>query len=346
MDPSRPDDARLARRGLRLAALGTASTALAALAIAQTDLEAAAEVARRADPVRLLAGCASMTLGLLFLAARWRALMPTTARVQLGPLTAMLVTGTLLNFALPGPVGEFVAAGMAARRWGMTPEQAFAAGVHARFIGLALAGVVALILFLTTDLPVPPEYHTGVGLATAVVALAAGVLFVLSSTPGLLKAAGRWAFAVPVWPARLRAALEPRVAQLADALAAVGHLGARRYAAAALWALGGHLCVACGVGVVAWGLGTAPDPTGLAFTYAMTTAGAVVLFAFPGSQVGWDALLSGLLHMAAGIPLAAAVGVAVVVRTQQLFVVLLGAVALVSDPAARGPDAASGSDAA
>ena len=121
----------LARRGVRFALLGCASTALLALAFAQTDIEAAQNVAKSADGRLLFAGCGMMTAGLVFLAARWRALMPTRTKVQLIPLTAILVTGTLLNYALPGPVGEFVAAGMAARRWKLPPEQTFAAGVHA-----------------------------------------------------------------------------------------------------------------------------------------------------------------------------------------------------------------------
>ncbi len=319
----------LARRGVRLALLGCASTVLVALAFAQTDVAAARRVAEGANLSLLVAGCGLMTVGLVFLAARWLALMPTSLNVQLIPLTAILVTGTLLNYALPGPVGEFVAAGMAARRWKLPPEQTFAAGVHARFVGLALAGVVALSLFLLADMPVPQGYQTGVGTATAMVAAGGVVLFVLSSRPALLRGAGRWIFALPLWPARLVQTLQPRCDALADALATVGNLGFSRYAVASAWALGGHACVVGGIGIVAMGLGATPNLAGLLFTYAMTTAGAVVLFAFPGSQVGWDALLSGLLAFAAGVPLATAVGVAVIARMQQLFVVVLGAVAMV-----------------
>jgi len=276
-----------------------------------------------------------MTIGLVFLAARWRALMPTNTPVQLIPLTAILVTGTLLNYALPGPVGEFVAAGMAARRWKLPPEQTFAAGVHARFVGLALAGIVALALFLLADMPVPDGYQTAIGTATSLVATGGVALFVLSSRPALLRGVGRWVLSLQICPRRLASILQPRCDALADALATVGNLGFKRYASAAAWALGGHACVVGGLGIVAIGLGATPNLAGLLFTYAMTTAGAVVLFAFPGSQVGWDALLSGLLAFAAGVPLTTAVGVAVVVRVQQLFVVVLGAVAMVFYPEPR-----------
>lgn len=276
-----------------------------------------------------------MTAGLVFLAARWRALMPTRTKVQLIPLTAILVTGTLLNYALPGPVGEFVAAGMAARRWKLPPEQTFAAGVHARFVGLALAGLVALALFLMADMPVPEGYQTAVGSATALVASGGVALFIVSSRPALLRALGRGILSLPIWPSRVVSTLQPRCDQLADALATVGNLGFRSYAVATVWALGGHACVVGGIGVVAIGLGATPNLAGLLFTYAMTTAGAVVLFAFPGSQVGWDALLSGLLAFSAGVPLTTAVGVAVIARMQQLFVVVLGAVAMVFYPEDR-----------
>jgi hypothetical protein len=314
-----------------LALLGCASTALLALAFAQTDIEAAQRVAKSADGRLLFAGCGMMTVGLVFLAARWRALMPTRTKVQLMPLTAILVTGTLLNYALPGPVGEFVAAGMAARRWKLPPEQTFAAGVHARFVGLALAGLVALALFLLADMPVPDGYQTAVGSATALVASGGVALFILSSRPALLRGVGRGILSLPIWPVRMVSTLQPRCDQLA-ALATVGNLGFRSYVVATAWALGGHACVVGGIGVVAIGLGATPNLAGLLFTYAMTTAGAVVLFAFPGSQVGWDALLSGLLAFSAGVPLTTAVGVAVIARVQQLFVVVLGAVAMVFYP--------------
>ena len=101
--------------------------------------------------------------------------------------------------------------------------------------------------------------------------------------------------------------------------------------------------MAGGIGLAAVGLGAHPDPAGLTFTYAMTTAGAVVLFGIPGAQVGWDAMFSTLLVATAGMSLQSALGVLVVVRVQQVLVVVIGAVTLVaSERSAAPPGGASG----
>lgn len=332
-DPVQPDPADpadLITRGLRYAILGGLVTVLAAAALLHTDLQGAVDVFARARPGWIAGALALTTLGLVFLAARWRALMPCDTHVALLPLTAILVSGTLMHYAVPGPVGELVAAGMAAKRWNVSIEQAFAAGVHARFVGLALAGLVAVLLFFTTDMPIPEAYRDVLGIASGVIAVGAIGLFALSAQPALLRRTGGWVLSLPVWPLRVANPLKRRLENLADALAAVGRLGPRRYFEAALWALGGHACVAGGIGMAAIGLGASPSPAGLVFTYAMTTAGAVALFGIPGAQVGWDAMFSALLVATTGMSLQSALGVLVVVRTQQVFVVLVGAITLVA----------------
>jgi hypothetical protein len=146
------------------------------------------------------------------------------------------------------------------------------------------------------------------------------------------------AAARPAWIRRLARATTGRFARLGrlhtavmgltEALDAVGGLGRAAWARAAGWALVGHAFVIAGTGLAAVAFGGAPDLAGLAFTYAMATAGAVVLFAFPGSQVGWDAMFTSLLVTTASLTLPQALAVALVVRVQQLGVVALGAIAL------------------
>jgi hypothetical protein len=52
------------------------------------------------------------------------------------------------------------------------------------------------------------------------------------------------------------------------------------------------------------------------------------MFALPGSQVGWDAIFLSLLTATAGLSVPDALAVAVVVRVQQLSIMVAGAVAL------------------
>ncbi len=316
-----------------------AAIALVVLAASSSDLTGATvrEIGARADPWALALAVALMTTGLVFLALRWRAMMVDRARVEVWPLTGIFVIGNLLNYALPGPVGEFAGAALAGRRFGISAEMALAAGIHARFLGLGLAGGVAGVVFLTTEMAVPPDIHLAVGLATAAIAAGAVGLGALSARPNLLRAVaaqtlGRVGF--------LRG-LHASVDRLATSLHAVGRLGLRRYAWGALWALCGHATVIAGIAVAAKGVGAEPQFAGLVFTYAMATAGAIVLFAFPGSQVGWDAMFTLLLVSTAGLSTPDALAVTLLVRVQQLFTVVLGGVALLrlsAQPGFDGPN--------
>jgi galactokinase len=83
-----------------------------------------------------------------------------------------------------------------------------------------------------------------------------------------------------------------------------------------------------GIFIAAWSLGAEPDAAGLLFTYATTTAAVIVMFALPGSQVGWDAIFLALLTTTAGLSMPDALAVAIVVRIQQLCIMCIGAVAL------------------
>jgi hypothetical protein len=265
----------------------------------------------------------------MFLALRWRSLMPGEVRhVKVGTLTILLLIGTLLNYALPGPVGEVVAAAMAARRFKLTTEAALAAGIHARFVGLGVAGLVALLLMLAADMPLPDAYKDWVFLAAGVIGVGVIVLALLSSRPELLRAVSRHTAGRIVF----LKSLDESVARFCEAMAAVGELGWRRYAIASAWALCGHSCIIGGILIAAYGLGSAPSIAGLAFTYAVATAGAVVLFAFPGSQVGWDGMLAGLMVATAGVAVPDALVLALLVRLQQLLLVVCGAFALLALP--------------
>lgn len=323
-DPFDPSDA--ARRGVRSGLLTLGAVALAMWVAHASGIDAGAveRLAATARPGRLLGAWALLMSGTVLMAFRWRALMPVRDHVRIVPLTTFLVSGTLLNHALPGPVGEFFAAAMAGRRYGMSTETALAANAYGRLVGLAMAGTVAGALFLVADMPVPAGVHAWVGAVTACILVAAVGVAVLATRPSLLRRlAGATSGRI-----RVLAPLHGRVLGLVDSLSTVGRLPRGRWMEACAWSLLGHASAITGTGLAADALGAAPDVAGLAFTYTVTTAGAVLLFAFPGTQVGWEAMLVTLLVATAGLPLPVALGVAVVVRVQQIATVLLGAFAL------------------
>ncbi len=286
--------------------------------------EAVAGVWKRLSLPFLLAAFAALSTGFVCLAARWRAMMVTPDPPPLAPLTVLMVVGTMLHFAVPGPVGEMAAAALAARRFKIEAEMAFAAGFHARLIGLGVAGVAAVGIYLFGDMPVPAGTDHWLALATiAIAGIVAGVI-ALSLAPAVLERIsaavwGRFALTRPI---------HDTVVRFVSAMANIGRLPTSRYLQAVGWAILGHTCVGGGIWIAAIGFGDDPSVAGLAFTYLASTAGAVVMFAFPGSQVGWDAMFIVLLTTTAGVPTADAIALSLVVRLQQLVIVVLGVVGL------------------
>jgi len=115
--------------------------------------------------------------------------------------------------------------------------------------------------------------------------------------------------------------------KVADALGRVGRLGPAALLQATAWAVAAHLAVTAGIAIAALDTGLDVSLAGLLFTYTFTTAGVVVLFAFPGFQVGWDALFAALLVATAGLPLPQALLVTATVRAQHVAIVLAGGLA-------------------
>jgi hypothetical protein len=329
-----PQFARQAvRRGLITAAVVAALIVLALVAAAKTETgaEAVSDLADRMRPAALAGAFGLMSLAFVAMAFRWRSLMPREHRPPARGLTVIICAGLLLNYAVPGPFGELAAAWFARRRYGIPMTDALASGVTARLVGLATAAMMATSVWALTDLPIPPSYSALVAAAAIVTGLGGVALIGLAARPTWWKAlAGAIADRAPA-TGRLRAIVDrgnEAVAGLADSLANVLRRGWRAWLAAAGWSMASHTTVTAGIIVGVMGLGRAPELAGIAFTYAMTTAGAVALFALPGSQVGWDAMFGTLLVATADLTLPDAVAIAVLVRLQQLSFMVVGALAV------------------
>jgi hypothetical protein len=116
--------------------------------------------------------------------------------------------------------------------------------------------------------------------------------------------------------------------QLLGALIETASLGKRAYTESIFWAFMGHLMVASGIYVAAGSIGIELSWTAIAFTYAASIAASVAMFMLPGSTIAWDLLFTTTLSLAGGISLVEAGLITLVVRVQQLIVVLLGLVML------------------
>jgi hypothetical protein len=338
------------RRGLRSVAALLALIGLGALALSRTELGAAhiQDLSNRMAPWSILISTLTVMAAYVFIGLRWRALMPPGARVPAGGLSAIILAGLLLNYALPGPAGELGAAWFAHRRYRVPLADALASGLTARLLGLATAALMAAGVWLATDIPTDPSAARAVAIGTAALGLGGLALAALAVRPGLWQAAARAALGPLVGrggrTGRFGARAISAVDQLATAIAGVVSRGVGPIAHASLWSCMAHLSVTVGIAVAIWGMDGHFNAAGLAFTYVATTAGAVVLFALPGSQLGWDAMFMTLLVVTASVAQADAIAVAVLVRLQQLGFMVLGAgvVAWLIRPGGLDPEPAAG----
>lgn len=297
----------------------------AAIVTAWTDQgEVVMALAHRVSVPGLLLSAAVMSLGPACLAARWRSFFPPEARAPIGPLTVVLLIGTMLNYALPGPVGEFVGASMAAKRFGLTAEAAFAAGIHARFVGLGLSGLAALILVESGAVPLPEGAGPWIRTATIIIGSGTVVLAVLSAFPKRFQQISDLTLGRISFLAKLHAS----VTRFVLALGQIREGGPMPYVRAAGWAIAGHGCIIFGVWIAGLSMDAPPAWPGTVFTYAASTAGSIALFALPGGQLGWDAMFSSLLVATTHVEVAVALAITLVVRLQQLVLIIVGAVAL------------------
>jgi len=321
------------RRAVTLAVALLVAIGLGVLALSQSDLgeEHIAELWHRTRWLPLLAALVIMSVGLCFMGLRWRALVPGGESLPLVGMTGAVASGMLLNYALPGPVGEVAAPMLVQRRYGFPAETTLAAGIHARFIGLATAGIFAGLAWVFGDMPVPEEYVELVRFAAIAIVVGALGLGVLSSRPALLRAASQHSVGRLAGEGVVRRSLgrlNEAVVRVADSLGKVGRIGFRSYGMAVLWSVCGHVAVSTGIWIGAVGMGMDPSPFGVVFTYCAATAGVVALFILPGGQLGWDALFCAFFTVTTGVDLPDAVAVTVLVRVQQIILLLIGALAL------------------
>ncbi len=314
-----------------LGSVALLTVALWVLFPSQLPLEDLGNLLANTQPLGLLGGLLVMTVGMVFVAFRWRVLMPQAEHVGSASLTGIVCAGLMLNYALPGPVGELGAALLVRHRHGIPATTALAASVHARMIGLGLAGVLAACTFLFADLPIPEEHHRLVAVVTVCIGLGAVTLGLLSAFPSWIRVGsertlGRFGPRLPkaAWWAKTHDV----VVALADALGSTGRVGWVRYTKAAFFALGAHASVTVGIYISCLAMGMHPYPPGILFTYCAATAAVVALIAFPGSQLGWDALFLTFLLATTELEPVQGLAVVALVRLQQVVLLAVGAASL------------------
>ena len=278
----------------------------------------------------LVLGILAMSAGMIFVAIRWRCLLPDASGIPPAGLTGMVCSGLLLNYAVPGPAGEFAAAYLVKKRYQKPATVALAASLHARFIGLGTAALMAAVIGLVCTLPTPPEHQHKIHIAIGLIATGALFVAVLSAFPAFLQkvsqhTVGALSNRIKGRLGRGLSALNEGVCRLAEGLGEGGRLGLRPYFWATLWAILAHLFVFLGILLSCKAMGISPYWPGILLSYCAATAAVIALIAFPGSQLGWDLLLVAFLRFTAGLSPAEAWAVVILVRIQQLLLLVAGA---------------------
>lgn len=324
-----PDLGRRLGRGMASGALAAGAVILALAVLSQTVLQEGALWSILAGARWGLVALAAVVMGLAFLSMgmQWRSLMPRETRGSPLGLTSMLLAGLLLNYAVPGPVGEVGAAWLAHRRYGVPLLDSVASGAASRVVGLATAALLALLTWALTAVPVPAGYGRWVGLSALIIGAGGGLLAFLALKPLLWQQVFTRVLGLLHRRPALRG-LSLRAERLlvtsTEALASVVRRGRRAYGQTAAWAAVSHGMVTLALGLLAGAFGVWPSPAALLFAYAMSTAGGVALSLFPGSQISRDAVLTGLLVAITQLPLANAVAVAATLRLVQVACQALG----------------------
>ena len=321
-----PDTSRMLRMGIISGLFGLTVIVLVTVAVGRSAIDQAAieEIVGRANWLLMFLSMVVMSLAFVFLGHRWRVLFPGEEKPPGSGLAAILCAGLLLNSALPGPVGQLGAAWFAHKRYRVALGMSLAAGMGARIIGMVVAASAAAICFVVARPPVPEEYRAAIDMTAALVAILAVGLTVVICRPEWMVSISRLVIA------RFRplSRLHKTVEEAAEGLLGLRSQGPAAYLKCILWSVLAHGTVYLGIAIAAWALGAGPSMSGLLFTYATTTAAVIVMFALPGSQVGWDAIFLTLLTTTAGLSLPDALAVAIVVRVQQLAIMCIGAAAL------------------
>ena len=281
-----------------------------------------------ADPLLIALSTVSMCLAFVGMGFRWRALMPV--KPPIFPLSGIICAGLLLNYATPGPLGELASAYFASKRYSLSFTEALASGVIARLVGLISAAILGAFIWILFPLSIQEDLVLPIELIA---------LFCLGLGLGLLS--------VLFFPSFWKHITEPRstenprssikkyvllaqksIYQLCMDAISLSQSPKSSYPYAVLWSFFSHMSVIISIILMAFSLHADASISGIIFTYAITTAGAVLLFALPGSYIGWDALFLGLLLSTSGLTQTQSITIVGIVRIQQLGYMLLGAISL------------------
>ena len=262
----------------------------------------------------LFVGWGFMVGTMWILGLRWRVLLSdtTASRSFFG---ASLSAGLLINYALPGPMGEIMGGWLLKREDGTPIITGLTASTLARLIGLFTAAIGSVILWWWVDIELS---IAKTALQVLILGIGCGGLLLIALSVQAEKIAARVQDKDDYHPLTL----------VSRSLLQIRKLSIRQLGQAMLFSTLGHGTAFMGVWVSLIAIGGSPSPVDIAFVYLVGTCCGTVAFLFPGSQFTWDAIFIGLLMSAAGYDAGNATIATGILRVEQIVMMLFGAIPL------------------
>lgn len=263
------------------------------------------------DWVLLFIGWSFMVGTMWVLGLRWRALLTdtTASRTFFG---ASLSAGLLINYALPGPMGEIMGGWLLKREDNTPIITGLTASTLARLIGLFTAAIGSILLWGWVDIDIS---MAKVVLQTLILGIGCGSILLVILCLQADNIVERVKNKDTYHPLKL----------LGGSLLQVRRLSIEQLAKAFIFSAIGHGTAFVGVWLSLIAIGGSPSPTDIAFIYLVGTCCGTVAFLFPGSQFTWDAIFIGLLISASGYDTGSATIATGILRIEQIAMMLFGA---------------------
>ena len=263
------------------------------------------------DWMKLFTGWLFMLSTMWVLGLRWKSLLPHSTASR-GFFAAGLSGGLLINYALPGPMGEIMGGWLLKREDGTPILEGLTASTIARLLGLLVAACGAVALWFFVDITDPRAL---VLLQVLLIGIGCGGILLI-----LLHI-----YAEPFanWT-RTKAEGHP-IRTIGQAFEMTHTLSFFGLLWATLHSIVGHLLAGLGVWISLSAMGATPDFIDIFFVYLVGTCCGTVAFLFPGSQFTWDAIFMGLLISVANYSMPDAALVTGILRLEQLAMMLFGA---------------------
>lgn len=262
----------------------------------------------------LFLGWGFMVGTMWILGLRWRVLLSdtTASRSFFG---ASLSAGLLINYALPGPMGEIMGGWLLKREDNTPIITGLTASTLARLIGLFTAAIGSVMLWWWVNIELS---IAKMALQVLILGIGCGGLLLIALSVQAEKIADRVQDKDDYHPLKL----------MSGSLLQVRRLSIHQLGQALFFSALGHGTAFIGVWVSLIAIGGSPSPADIAFVYLVGTCCGTVAFLFPGSQFTWDAIFIGLLMSAAGYDAGSATIATGILRVEQIVMMLFGAIPL------------------